>query len=46
MYFFLAPNSAEEKSQVTYRFLQRKIKEYVNIKIEIEKLRKEAFQED
>ena len=40
--YFLTPNGIEEKAQVTYRFLQRKIKEYESIKDEIEKLKIEA----
>lgn len=39
--YFLTPKGIEEKAEVTYRFLQRKIEEYENIKIEIESLRKE-----
>ena len=38
----LTPSGIEEKAQVTYRFLQRKIKEYENIKVEIENLKIEA----
>lgn len=40
--YFLTPQGIEEKAQVTYRFLQRKIKEYENIKVEIEKLKNET----
>jgi len=40
--YFLTPKGIEEKAEVTYRFLQRKIKEYENIKVEIESLRNEA----
>jgi len=40
--YFLTPQGIEEKAQVTYRFLQRKIKEYENIKVEIESLKNEA----
>ncbi len=40
--YFLTPNGIEEKAQVTYRFLQRKIKEYETIKAEIENLKTEA----
>jgi len=40
--YFLTPNGIEEKAQVTYRFLQRKIKEYETIKTEIENLKLEA----
>ena len=40
--YFLTPQGIEEKAEVTYRFLQRKIKEYENIKVEIENLKNEA----
>jgi len=40
--YFLTPKGIEEKAQVTYRFLQRKINEYENIKVEIESLKDEA----
>lgn len=40
--YFLTPQGIEEKTAVTYRFLQRKIKEYENIKVEIESLKDEA----
>lgn len=40
--YFLTPKGIEEKADVTYRFLQRKIEEYENIKIEIESLKNEA----
>ena len=40
--YFLTPKGIEEKAAVTYRFLQRKIEEYENIKIEIESLKNEA----
>lgn len=40
--YFLTPQGIEEKAAVTYRFLQRKIKEYENIKVEIESLKDEA----
>ncbi len=40
--YFLTPQGIEEKAQVTYRFLQRKIKEYESIKVEIESLKNEA----
>lgn len=40
--YFLTPQGIEEKAQVTYRFLQRKINEYENIKGEIESLKNEA----
>jgi len=40
--YFLTPNGIEEKAQVTYRFLQRKIKEYDDIKVEIESLKNET----
>lgn len=40
--YFLTPKGIEEKSEVTYRFLQRKLEEYENIKIEIKNLKVEA----
>ena len=40
--YFLTPRGIEEKAEVTYRFLQRKIKEYEDIKVEIESLQVEA----
>ena len=40
--YFLTPKGIEEKTQVTYRFLQRKIKEYEDIKVEIENLQVET----
>ena len=40
--YFLTPKGIEEKTEVTYRFLQRKINEYESIKLEIESLKYEA----
>jgi len=40
--YFLTPKGIEEKAEVTYRFLQRKIKEYEDIKLEIESLKNET----
>lgn len=40
--YLLTPKGIEEKAQVTYRFLQRKINEYEEIKIEIENLKNEV----
>ena len=40
--YFLTPKGIVEKTEVTYRFLQRKIKEYENIKVEIASLTVEA----
>ena len=40
--YLLTPKGLEEKTQVTYRFLQRKIEEYENIKVEIKNLKGEA----
>lgn len=34
----LTPNGLEEKTRMTYRFLKRKMREYEEIKVEIEKL--------
>lgn len=40
--YFLTPKGMEEKSQVTVRFLKRKLDEYEAIKAEIEELRRDA----
>lgn len=40
--YFLTPQGIEEKAEVTYRFLHRKINEYESIKLEIESLKNEA----
>ena len=40
--YFLTPKGIEEKTAVTYRFLQRKIEEYEDIKVEIESLKIET----
>jgi len=40
--YILTPNGIEEKAQVTYRFLQRKLNEYETIKAEIESLKSET----
>jgi len=40
--YFLTPMGMEEKSQVTVRFLKRKLDEYEAIKAEIEELRRDA----
>lgn len=40
--YFLTPQGIEEKAQITYRFLQRKITEYETIKAEIESLKNEV----
>ena len=40
--YFLTPQGIEEKAEVTYRFLQRKIKEYESIKAEIKSLKNET----
>lgn len=40
--YFLTPKGIEEKAEVTYRFLQGKIKEYEDIKQEIAKLKVET----
>ena len=39
--YILTPSGIEEKAQVTYRFLQRKIYEYEDIKVEIDRLKSE-----
>lgn len=40
--YLLTPQGIEEKATVTFRFLQRKIKEYESIKLEIENLKIET----
>src|SRR6056297_1186194 len=40
----LTPHGLEEKARVTARFLKQKLREYEEIKAEIEELRKEAGQ--
>jgi len=40
----LTPHGLEEKARVTARFLKQKLREYEEIKTEIEELRKEAGQ--
>lgn len=40
--YFLTPHGIEEKAQVTYRFLHRKINEYETIRNEIETLQNNA----
>ena len=40
--YYLTPQGIEEKATVTYRFLQTKIEEYEDIKVEIESLKNEA----
>ena len=40
--YFLTPKGMEEKARVTCRFLKRKLREYEELKQEIEELRREA----
>lgn len=40
--YILTPKGIDEKAKVTYRFLQRKLDEYENIKVEIALLKIEA----
>lgn len=40
--YFLTPKGLDEKARVTVNFLQSKLKEYDNLKTEIEEIRKEA----
>lgn len=40
--YLLTPAGVEEKAKVTVRFLQRKVKEYEKIKLEIAQLQDEA----
>ena len=40
--YLLTPDGAEEKAKVTVRFLKRKVREYEQLKQDIEQLQKEA----
>ena len=40
--YMLTPSGLEEKASVTYRFLKRKMQEYEEIKVEIERLKEET----
>lgn len=40
--YFLTPRGIEEKAGVTARFLQRKVREYEELRIDIERIRKEV----
>lgn len=40
--YYLTPKGLEEKTRVTVKFLQSKIAEYENLKLEIDEIRKEA----
>ena len=40
--YLLTPQGIEEKAEVTYRFLHRKIQEFEDIKLEIKSLKSEA----
>ncbi len=40
--YYLTPKGLEEKTRVTVNFLQSKIVEYENLKLEIDEIRKEA----
>jgi EPS-associated MarR family transcriptional regulator len=40
--YYLTPMGMEEKARVTVRFLRRKLAEYENLKVEIERLKREA----
>ncbi|MBW2630905.1 MAG: MarR family EPS-associated transcriptional regulator [Deltaproteobacteria bacterium] len=41
-FYILTPYGLEEKARVTYRFLKRKMREYDQLKKEIEQLKKET----
>jgi len=41
-FYILTPHGLKEKTRVTYRFLQRKMREYDQLKEEIEQLKKET----
>ncbi|MDZ4165761.1 MAG: MarR family EPS-associated transcriptional regulator [Smithellaceae bacterium] len=40
--YCLTPGGIEEKGRMTYRFLQRKMREYEQLELEIQQLREEA----
>lgn len=40
--YLLTPSGIEEKASITMRFLKLKLKEYEDLQVEIEKLRKEV----
>jgi len=40
--YLLTPSGIEEKTSITMRFLKHKVKEYENLQLEIEELRREA----
>jgi EPS-associated MarR family transcriptional regulator len=40
--YFLTPRGIEEKASLTVRFLQVKIREYEELRVEIEQMRREA----
>lgn len=42
--YLLTPNGIDEKARITARFLKRKIQEYQELELEIERLRKEVAQ--
>ncbi len=41
-FYVLTPHGLEEKAKITYRFLKRKMREYDQLKEEIEQLKKET----
>ncbi len=41
-FYVLTPHGLEEKTKITYRFLKRKMREYDQLKEEIEQLKREA----
>ena len=40
--YLLTPKGVEEKARVTARYLKRRVKEYEDLKLEIEQLKKEV----
>ncbi len=40
--YFLTPRGIEEKSRITYHFLKRKMREYEELELEIQRLQEEA----
>lgn len=44
--YFLTPRGIEEKARVTKRFLQRKLREYEELRADIERIREEVSRQD
>jgi hypothetical protein len=44
--YLLTPRGIERKTQVTLRFLQRKLEEYESLRAEIERIRQDAERQE